>query len=251
MCNSTNDIGLTLPRPSEWPHRPIFLAADDRIDVIGHKAGQPLPIGRPISFETEFFKGRFYLRLRHVKTENDEPTEHAAYFDGKKRFYQLVIQGQFKDDNLTFNDVVLGDVYERPLKGIPHGRTGRLIKRFVESLSPGIIFDIFDDKQPKVLAPVGGCQTLSVDLLGQEPLDFDNLCENTKLLGDFSSKEERKKVLSKPKTSVQYKIDSGLVYTFEAYDHTFDFGTFHQHLYGGIKIDLVPILDGQSVSVFY
>jgi hypothetical protein len=27
-----------------------------------------------------------------------------------------------------------------------------------------------------------------------------------------------------------------------------DFGTFHQHLMGGLKVDLIPSLDGQSVS---
>ncbi|KAL7448459.1 hypothetical protein ACHAWC_001763, partial [Mediolabrus comicus] len=107
----------------------------------------------------------------------------TQYFSGKKRLYQLVIQGQFKTNDLTFSDVVLGDVYDKPLKGVPNGRIGKVIKRFVEAISPGIIFDIFHDKQPKVLAPIGNCQTLSVDLPGNEPSDFNDISENTTLLG--------------------------------------------------------------------
>ncbi|KAL7526548.1 hypothetical protein ACHAXR_001535 [Thalassiosira sp. AJA248-18] len=251
MCAPTcaTDIDA-LPHPSKWPHRPIYLVADDRVKVNGFEAGQPLPLGKHVDFETDLFKGRFFLRLRHVKPHDEDSDKSAAYFDGKKRFYQLVIQGKFKDGNLTFSDVVVGDVYERQLKGVPHGKLGRLMKRFVESISPGIIFDIFDDKQPKVLAPLGGCQTVSVDLPGQEPSNFDNLSENTTLLfGRFASKEERKNILSRPRTAAQYKVDTEHIYTFESYDHTMDFGTFHQHFYRGFKVDLVPSLDGQSLSL--
>ena len=201
MCAPTaaEDSRSGLPHPSTWPHRPVYLTADDRVHVSGCEAGQSLPLGTAIEFESDIFKGIFFLRLRGIKP-GTSATSQAAYFDGKKRFYQLVVQGQFKDDRLTFADIVLGDVYQRRLKYIPHGRTGRLVRRFVEAMSPGIIFDIFSD-QPKVLAPVGGCQTVSVDLPGEEPKNFDTIEENTELLGEFSSKNERRKVLSRPTTA--------------------------------------------------
>lgn len=234
-----------LPHPSEWPNRPVYLAADDGVELNGRNSGvEPLPLGKPVAFETDTFKGLFYLRLRAIP---DDSKKHAAYFDATKRFYQFVVQGQFKEEGLDLSDIVLGDVYERKLKRVPHGHVGRMVKNFYEAMSPGMIFDIFDDKQPKVLAPMGGCQTMRVDLPGQEPADFDNLQENTALLGKFGSREERRKVLSKPETAAEYKINTSHVYTMESYDDKMDFGTFHQHM-GYTTIDMVPILDGQCLS---
>ena len=222
-----------LPHPSKWNNRPIFLSADDRVKVKNYGAGpmESLPLNKPIAFETELFVGSFFLRLKNVKPEIGDPNakKHTSYFGGgRKRLYQLVIQGRFKDSKLTFADIVIGDVYKRPLKGVPTGKLGYLIKRFVEGVSPGIIFDIFDSKKPKVLAPMGGCQTLSVDLPGEEPTDFDDLEENTSLLGKFRSKEDRKKILSKLKTAEGYRIDPNHVYTLEIYDDMMDFGEFRQ-----------------------
>ena len=237
MCG--RGLAATLPPPSEWPHQ-VYLRADDEVKLQSHAAREALPFGTSIHFETDLFKGKFFLRLRSSDTQ---------YFSGKKRLYQLVIQGQFKTNDLAFSDVVLGDVYDKPLKGVPKGRIGKVIKRFVEAISPGIIFDIFHDKQPKVLAPIGNCQTLSVDLPGDEPSDFNDISENTTLLCPLlGSSERRKRILSKPKSAMDYKINKDHVYTFEVYDNTMDFGTFHQHLMGGLKVDLIPSLDGQSVS---
>lgn len=255
MCGPSDEnasAGIeSLPHPSEWPSRPVYLAADERVNVDGYGDNkQPLPLNKVIDFETNLFKGRFFLRLRHVKPRDvqDDIENHTAFFDGKKRFYQLVIQGQFKVDNLTFADVVCGAVYERQLKGVPHGIMGKLLKRLIEAASPGMIFDIFDDKQPKILSPLGRCQTMSVDLPGEEPTNFDNISENTILLGNFASKEERKKKLTKLLTASEIRIDMRHMYTFETYDDIVDFGTFHQHVKGGYIADLVLSLDGQSVS---
>ena len=228
-----------LPPPEEWQHS-VYLTADDGVQT-SHD-GKGLPFGESISFETDSFKGKFFLRLRNGVS--------SPYFDGKTCLSQLVIQGQFKIDSLSFADLMLGDIYDRPLKGVPSGRSmmGKMIKRFVEGMSPGVIFDIFHDKQPMVLAPIGSCQTMRVDLPGEEPSDFDAIKESTALLGYLGSVDRRRKVLSKPTSAAEFKINKDHVYTFEMFDHTMDFGTFHQHLMGRMKVDLIPSLDGQSVS---
>lgn len=244
-----------LPDPSKWPTktRPVYFMAEDGVTVHGHRAGNALPLGTKLDFETELFKGYYFLRLRDINPHDDDAekhSEHAAYFEGKKRFYQLVIQGQFKAEDLTFADLVMGDVYERPLQNLLTGRPYRLAKMCIEYLAPGILFDIGHATQPKVLTPIGGVQSLSVDLPGQQPSEFGHgIKENTSLIGQFSSKGKRRKKLSNPKTAVKYKIDTSKVYTFEAFDHTMDFGNFQQHVMPGFKIDLVPNLDGQTLSV--
>ena len=244
MCRAESTRTSALPPSSgEWQH-PVYLTADDGVQT-SHD-GKGLPFGESISFETDHFKGKFFLRLRN----GGNIVVSSPYFDGKRRLYQLVIQGQFKVDDIALSDVVLGQVYDRSLKGVPSGRSmmGKMIKRFVEGISPGVIFDIFHDKQPMVLAPIGSCQTMRVDLPGDEPSDFDEIKENTALLGYLGSSDRRRKILSKPTSAAEFKINKDHVYTFEMFDHTMDFGTFHQHLMGGMKVDLIPILDGQSVS---
>jgi len=218
--------------------------------VKGDSDRRHLPLGRKIEFETDFFKGYYYFRLRNIKPKDDDAKGHESYFQGKKRFYQLVVQGRFKDcmNNLTFADLFTGDVYEKPLEGLPRGVFYRAFKRFMESLEHGLVFDAGAEK-PKVLAPIGGCQTLRVDLPGQEPSDFEHLVEDTALLGSFGSVKERKKALSKPETARGYKIDPNYVYTAEVYDHTTDYATFNQYLGGKVKVDLVPSLAGQNLSL--
>ena len=241
LCRAESTNTSALPPPEEWQH-PVYLTADDGVQT-SHD-GKGLPFGESISFETDSFKGSFFLRLRTMDN-------HAPYFDGKTCLSQLVIQGQFKIDSLTFADLMLGDIYDRPLKGVPSGRSmmGRMIKRFVEGMSPGVIFDIFHDKQPMVLAPIGSCQTMRVDLPGEEPSDFDEIKESTALLGYLGSGDRRRKILSKPTSAAEFKINKDHVYTFEILDHIMDYETFHQHLMGGMKVDLIPSLDGQNASI--
>lgn len=215
-----------------------------------YDAGQALPLGVPVEFETDMFIGRILCRIRDSKPREEDSERHAAYFEGKKRFYHAVVQGQFKDENLTFSDLVFGEVYSKPLKGVPRGVMGKLYKKVNEAMCPGAVFDL-DSDTPTVLAPAGGCQKMSIDLPGQEPdiAELDSVVENTALLGEvFESEAKRRKYLSKPSNAAKYKINTEQVYTFEVYDHTMNYGTFHQHMGAGFKIDMVPSLNGQAMS---
>ena len=71
-----------------------------------------------------------------------------------------------------------------PMECAPKGK--------VEAITPGIIFefDVGDEVQPKVLAPTGGAQTLSVNLSGEEPSNFGIVIESTNLLGKFDSRQK-------------------------------------------------------------
>lgn len=243
----------TLPHPSNWPTRPIYLEAEAGVRVDIRDGGDaPLPLDRRVRFETDAFVGTFFLRLRDVNPHpvgSREHASHVAYFAGRSRLYQLVVQGRFKDKDLSFSDVMLGDVYDRPMKRLPPGMLFRTIKRVVEAITPGMIFDIGDASRPKVLAPIGGAQTMRVDLPGTEPREYEDLAEETRLLGDFRSADERGRVLGDPTTAREYRIDPDHVYTFEVSDGTMDFGGYYQYIMMGLtKIDLVPSLDGQSVS---
>lgn len=138
----------------------------------------PLPLGEPIEFETDHFRGKFLLRIRDLPS-NPKDVHHEAYFEGKKRFFQMVVQGQFKTTTtttssssspLTFSDLLYGARYDRPFRGIP-GRGStlmKLIRGFVERANPGMVFDIASDR-PRIMTSLGACQVLRVDRKGEEP----------------------------------------------------------------------------------
>lgn len=67
----------------------------------------------------------------------------------RKRVYQLEVQGYFKADDLAFSDVVLREVCKRQMKGVPARRVLQAIRRFVEAITPGMIFDVADEQWPK------------------------------------------------------------------------------------------------------
>ncbi|KAL7540084.1 hypothetical protein ACHAWF_006589 [Thalassiosira exigua] len=249
MGVSATDIA-SLPHPSDWPHRPVLMVGCDQINK-NNQQPESLPVGKPVPIDTDLFKGCFYIRIRKVDPHADDAEKHKAYFGDKKRMYQMVIQGQFKKEGLTFKDILIGNVYDRPLKGVPHGTIGKLIKKTVETMAPGMNFGVFDDERPAVLVPIGACQTFRADLPGKEPTDFNNIEEDATRLGKFDSISKRRKGLGKPSHAAKYKIDTNHVYTFEFFDNIMDFGTFHKHiaLFGGINVDLVPFLDSQSVSL--
>jgi len=210
-----------------------------------------LPFNEKIPFETDAFQGTFYVRFADISPSDPaKSAAHAAYFADKKRFYQMVVQGRFTDPSLTFADLLLGDVYDRPIQGVPKGRLFQLLQKFMEALAPGIIFEMTDDR-PRVLVPIGGAQTLRVDLPGEEPSDYSKLEDSTALLvgGGFGSTKERRKKLSVPKTAREYKVSVDHVYTFECYDHSMDFANYEQVFMLGKRIDLVEKLDGQVMSL--
>lgn len=264
--SSTTDVDVvpptvttvsSLPDPSTWINRPLYITAGKGVQVsysdattAADGATSSLPLGEKIAFETDLFVGIFYLRFKDITAPyaNDatKMSSHSAYFDGKKRFYQMVVQGRFKVDDLTFADLCFGDVYDKPFVGVPKGRIMKIYEKFMETLAPGLIMDMTSD-HPTILMPVGCAQTLRADVEGDEPTDFDALVDHTESIGDFGTK--RRKKLSNPKTARKYDVDPGKVYTFECYDHTMDFANYKQVVMLGHKIDMLQTLNGQSLAL--
>eukprot|EP00980_Cylindrotheca_fusiformis_P014214 scaffold3741_cov127-Cylindrotheca_fusiformis.AAC.6 len=243
------------PPPSQavpqWPHRPAYICAHPEVKTPEHSQGEPLPLGVPVEFETDLFKGKFFCRLKPIDPHPDDATGHKEYFEGKKRHYQWIVQGRFKEE-MKFSDILIGDYYEKPFKGIPKGPFMKLYQKFMETLNPGVIMDLTSDS-PKILAAFGSCQTLRVDHPGQEPdiCSGEKLVENTTLLfgkdKKFSSESKRRSYLSKPKNSSKYTTNLDYVYTTEMYDHAICIGSYYQHAMG-IKVDMVNIMNGQPLG---
>ncbi len=239
---------------SEWPNYPTYLCSHTKVQTIGYTAGESLPLGKSIHFESELFKGSIFIRLRDVDPPSYDREDHSAYFKGKKRFWQVIVQGQFKEE-INMADLVYGDFYEKPFLNVPRGPIMNLIVKFMNAISPGIDIDVTSDT-PKLLAPFGGTQVMRIDLPGNEPKitgAMHNVQEDTSLVlgaafAGPKSQQKRRRYLSQQKNSSKYSVNPEHVYTMELYDHSTNFGTYHQHAFGNFKVDMVKCMNGQALA---
>jgi hypothetical protein len=186
-----------LPSPLQWRNRPIYIQADaegtstrivlnnnnedeDDDDLVRTMVQQDgsLPLGVPIPFESDIFKGRILFRIRNV----DKPCEdNEAYFGnpGKdidtkshksnNRLWQFIVQGRFKTP-IAMDDLYTGEVYDKPLVNLPSPIIMRQVGRLFNMVVPGVQFDIASTDRPKVLTLYGGTvQTMRKDIPGTEP----------------------------------------------------------------------------------
>lgn len=238
----------TLPL-EEWKHRPAYICAHPTTKTPEYEPGVSLPLGVPINFESDLFQGKAFLRLKPIPSDQG----HDSYFESKKRFYQFIIQGQFKEE-LPLCDVVIGDVYDKPFKGVPNGVIMKLYEKFMEMVSPGLEMRTSSDT-PWLFNALGSCQTMRVDRKGEEPdVSSGELQEDTALLfgkEKFASASKRRTYLRKRKNSSKYKVNLDQVYTFEVYDHTMCFASYYHHVMGGNKIDMAVSMNGQPLCLAF
>lgn len=224
-----------LPDVNTWPNRPVYVQAGEGTGTAqcaslrdkGQDSDDALPIGTPIEFETDLFKGKILFRVKGVKTSTAVAEELDKYFEGRRRVKQVVVQGRFKE-SFPISDVHYGDVYGKPLNISP---IVKIASPIFQQLVPGVIMDL-SSETPKVVAPMAGeAKTFSVDKPGSEPdICSITLVENTLLLGEFDSINHRKKVLRTSQTASQYHYDPNLCFTWEFYDDIIDVAAYAANL---------------------
>jgi hypothetical protein len=96
--SNQNDGALEhcLPDTSKWTHRPIFIQPIGDTKCPDHDIEKSLPVGVPIEFESDLFKGKILFRFRDGPSDNQHRCDD--YFQGAnyniKR--QVIFQGKFK-----------------------------------------------------------------------------------------------------------------------------------------------------------
>lgn len=226
----------------------MIICAHPTTTTPDYAPGASLPLGVPIAFESDAFRGKMFLRLKPLPSDGD--AGHVAYFRGAKRHYQLILQGRFTEA-FSLSDLRFGDMYDKPFKGIPNGYFMKAYEKFMEVISPGLVMDMTSDT-PSLFTSLGSCQTMRVDPLGAEPdISAGTVQEDTTLLfGEekFASASKRRTYLSKPKKSAKYQVDVDHVYTMELYDHTMCFASYYHHVMGR-KLDMVDTVNGQPLCL--
>ena len=174
-CRNTNDP--LPPPPSKWPQAPLmlrptpnsnnkvrgirFASSNEYLDFSGFCAGCILPINTGaeetgkslvIDFETTYFVGTLLMRIKQAPAADPNNQMSTSYFDGKKRRFQAIIQGRFKQE-LSMCQCVTGQMFDRPSGKLPAKWIVSTAIRFISTLSPQLEATI-DGVEPKFLAPL-------------------------------------------------------------------------------------------------
>ena len=245
-----------LPHPSEWPHRPVLVCANTPVDsslsITNYGTG-PCPIGKPFSFSSDLFEGECLVRLRNTNN-SDAPELDEAYFAGRRRLFQTIVQGRFKQP-LPVNTVLTGHEFVKPLQNLPHPWILKAATNLIGKLAPGAEIQVVGN-QPTMLASLAATsQIVRGDEPGNEPdlaSTVEDLEEDCSLLGGkFSagkvSATSRKLHLANPERAAQYQFDTETVYTFDFYQSLLNVQTYSLDL-GVATIGMAPVLNGQPIQ---
>lgn len=180
-CSDTSKILPSLPK--DWPQRPVMIrptpgstttirgiryASDrDYKHFSGFCAGCILPInngteaeGRSlvVDFESSHFVGTLLMRMRDTQpAEKDSSNEasdnnNSSYFDKRKRRFQGIVKGKFKQD-LPMSECVTGQDFSRRAGKMPAKWVVSAFIKFVSTLAPQLETTI-DGDNPRFLVPL-------------------------------------------------------------------------------------------------
>jgi len=133
---SSNLSHSTFPNlhPEKWEHAPVFVKAGNGTTVNNNTNNdKPIPLGVPFEFESSLFKGKILLRFRNAKS--DDSSSHSAYFDGRKRLMQTVIQGRFKR-KVKMSELYVGSMFTKPLLGVPPPMLTSIMDAVIRRIAP-------------------------------------------------------------------------------------------------------------------
>jgi len=249
-----------IPDPSEWPHRPVLVCnntpVSSKIQVEPPIGNGPCPLGKPFKFSSELFEGQCVIRLRYVPN-SDDPAGDEAYFSGRRRLFQTIIQGRFKQP-LPVSDVLTGHEFVKPLQNLPHPWILKAATNLIGKLAPGANIRVVGENPTMLACMAATSQVVRGDEPGNEP-DIatagggdDDIQEDCSLFGGkFGSGNVsaagRKLHLASPQRASQYTFDTETVYTFDFYQSLLNVATYSLDL-GVANIGMAPILNGQPIQ---
>ena len=241
-----------IPRLETWAHRPIMVCTNTGGGSTSFGLGE-LPLGHPFSFESELFKGICLIRLQNIPSEEGHQKNTADYFHSRRRKFQVVTQGRFKEQ-MNVGDVLTGHEFSRPLKNLPASWMIRATEAIIKRLAPSTKIEISSRNGARALSLLGAtAQNLSIDQPGNEPNIYSqfSISEHCEVFGGpFQSgrvtARERKRILSK--RGGDFTFDTESVHTFDFFQHILIPDEYCLNL-SVSKIDLTKILDGQPVQL--
>ena len=242
----------TLPDVETWPHRPLMVCANTPVvpNLVPEFGVGPCPIGVPFKFSSDLFEGTCLFRLKGSNSDNLEGDE--AYFGGRKRIYQSVVQGRFKEE-LSVCDIMTGHEFSKPLKNLPHPFILKTATNFIGKIALGSNIAVHTSQPFMEATLLGTSQVVRGDEPGNEPdISYHDIEEDCSIFGGAFTKGNvsilrRKRIFSDPAKAEKYTVDTETVYTFEFYQNLFDVSTYSLDL-GFAKLSANKVLNGQPIQ---
>ena len=242
----------SLPHVETWQHRPLFICANTPVarNVTTKYGAGSIPLGIPFKFASDVFEGTCLIRIKGSASDN--PIDDNGYFSGRKRIFQSVVQGQFKEKVLA-SDVMTGHEFSRPFRNLPHPFILRTATNFFSKIAPGANICIHTDAPYLEATLMGTSQTVRGDEPGNEPnIACHDIHEDCSVLGGVFTKggvpaSRRKRLFANPDRCRAYMFDTDTVYTFEFYQNLFDAQSYSLDL-GFMGIGCSRILNGQPIQ---
>jgi len=191
------------------------------------------------------------IRFDGVPSDDNADTE--AYFRGRSRRMQFIVQGRFKEE-LNVADVLTGHEFDKPFQRLPPSWILSAGMSLIRRLAPGIVADLNAVKPKFLVNLAASIQSMCIDPMpGNEPdiRSFDIQEDCSAMGGIFRSSAissaKRKQLLSVPSKAKQYKYDTRSVYTFDFYQHLIDVSTYSLDI-GITKLGLPHSLNNQPIQ---
>jgi hypothetical protein len=191
-------------------------ASDSSSATLGTRTERGVPFNSevPIAFETSLFVGTCVLRFRGLpappwmSAERRDRIEATLnkYFKGKKRRFQVVVQGRFKRE-CPAHVLVSGHEFFKPLANVPGKSIIRAITRAMKTLSVTLRLNNLLGARPHAYSSlIASAQTLRVDKRGDEPDILEPIEEHTTRLGGIFAAPHRRRLFAR-KSAANFKLD--------------------------------------------
>lgn len=239
-----------------------------------------------IDFESKHFTGTLLLRIKDTpsseKTYQSKCENFTAndYFANKKRKFQCIIKGKFKND-LPINQIRTGQLFDRASGTLPARWIVTSAIKFISILAPQLDASLDGDK-PRFLSPLlataqtvlvedsnsSRCVTIEIEEPSSKKKEsilsvlradssLDITIPDTSDSSVTNRMNARKKIFNSlvaknTTSSLGPRFSKNKVYTFEFFHHLLDFSgdelTLEMGKVGG-SIPLARALDGQPLKI--
>lgn len=215
---------------------------------------KPVPINTkdPITLDSPLFQGTISVQIRGLQSTDNK------YFNGKKRFTHLVMQGRFKHD-VKASDLWTGhewfqisDLVPTSFVSIGYTAAAKMFSsttRVCPSTSNGQIAGFLNP----VLA---SCQLVHVARPGEEP-DVWEATEDMRLLspeladknGSPLPAEKRRRWFDNPANAERVLLSKDYVYTWHIWQHWCNIASYRLQLSSFFSVDLCQFSEGQPMQI--
>ncbi|GBF99475.1 hypothetical protein Rsub_12143 [Raphidocelis subcapitata] len=236
------------------PHYPVYItpnpmAGSQLFDGASDPARQLVINGGSMAVETPIFSGRIEIHLKGLNTTR------RSIFEGKKRFFQIAVQGKFKRE-VDASAVCMGQEFVKPGNAPPW--VGEIVLRAASKVFSSSAHIDASTELPYFMNPVlAACQMVNVSREGEHPRDVWAAEEDMRLFcpaiadkhGRPLPSDKRRKWCDQPKNLGGRAFGTDHVYTFHIWQHLIDFAGYSLSVAGLVNVDLAAALNAQPLQL--